>query len=163
MKVCFSRGRILRKDPGAFGKALFPSQVPKENVPSRPQRKQQRQRRRRAENDKQDGSQCSRREKGNRNNALWEIFREQRKWNLHFSKRAFQALVRETVAKLGRRGVKYRIQPLTFEVLQEAAENFLVYLLADANYCAIHRGRVTIITKDIQLSRRIRGRDRGLG
>ena len=41
--------------------------------------------------------------------------------------------------------------------LQEAAEAHLVGLLEDANLCAIHGKRVTIMPKDIQLARRIRG------
>lgn len=41
--------------------------------------------------------------------------------------------------------------------LQEAAEEYLVHLFEDANLCAIHAKRVTIMVKDIQLARRIRG------
>ena len=39
----------------------------------------------------------------------------------------------------------------------EAAESFLVQNFEDANLCAIHGKRVTIMPKDIQLARRIRG------
>ena len=41
--------------------------------------------------------------------------------------------------------------------LQEAAEAYLVGLFEDTNLCAIHAKRVTIMLKDIQLARRIRG------
>ena len=41
--------------------------------------------------------------------------------------------------------------------LQEAAEAYLVSLMEDTNLCAIHAKRVTIMPKDIQLARRIRG------
>ena len=41
--------------------------------------------------------------------------------------------------------------------LQEASEAYLVGLFADTNLCAIHAKRVTIMPKDIQLARRIRG------
>ena len=41
--------------------------------------------------------------------------------------------------------------------LQEAAEAYLVGLFKDTNLCAIHAKRVTIMPKDIQLARRIRG------
>jgi len=37
------------------------------------------------------------------------------------------------------------------------AEAYLVGLFEDANLCAIHAKRVTIMVKDIQLSRRVRG------
>lgn len=41
--------------------------------------------------------------------------------------------------------------------LQEAAESYLVTLFEDTNLCAIHAKRVTIMTKDLQLAKRIRG------
>jgi histone H3 len=41
--------------------------------------------------------------------------------------------------------------------LQEASEAFLVGLFEDTNFCAIHAKRVTIMPKDIQLARCIRG------
>ena len=41
--------------------------------------------------------------------------------------------------------------------LQEASEACLVGLFEDTNLCAIHAKRVTIMPKDIQLARRIRG------
>ncbi len=40
---------------------------------------------------------------------------------------------------------------------QEAAEAYLVSLFEDTNLCAIHAKRVTIMPKDMQLARRIRG------
>lgn len=40
---------------------------------------------------------------------------------------------------------------------QEASEAYLVGLFEDTNLCAIHAKRVTIMPKDIQLARRIRG------
>ena len=42
--------------------------------------------------------------------------------------------------------------------LQEAAEAYLVGLDEDANLCALHAKCVTIMPKDIQLARRIRGK-----
>ena len=41
--------------------------------------------------------------------------------------------------------------------LQEASEAYLVQLFEDTNLCGIHAKRVTIMPKDIQLARRIRG------
>ncbi|KAF4502819.1 Chitinase 1 [Fusarium agapanthi] len=41
--------------------------------------------------------------------------------------------------------------------VQEAAEAYMVHLFEDVNLCAIHAKRVTIMQKDIQLGRRIRG------
>ncbi len=53
----------------------------------------------------------------------------------------------------------FRWQPLAIEALQEAAEAMLVSVFEDANLCAIHAKRVTVMPKDIQLARRIRGRN----
>ena len=41
--------------------------------------------------------------------------------------------------------------------MQESAEAYLVGLFEDTNLCAIHAKRVTIMPKDMQLARRIRG------
>ncbi|XP_052849287.1 histone H3.3A [Drosophila gunungcola] len=46
---------------------------------------------------------------------------------------------------------------IIFFDLQEASEAYLVGLFEDTNLCAIHAKRVTIMPKDIQLARRIRG------
>ncbi|EMS58304.1 Histone H3 type 1 [Triticum urartu] len=50
-----------------------------------------------------------------------------------------------------------RFQSSAVSALQEAAESYLVGLFEDTNLCAIHAKRVTIMPKDIQLARRIRG------
>jgi len=50
-----------------------------------------------------------------------------------------------------------RFQANALEALQEAAEAYLIRLFEDTNLCAIHAKRVTIMPKDIQLARRIRG------
>ena len=44
-------------------------------------------------------------------------------------------------------------------VFIQAAEAFLVCLLSDAYLCTIHAKRVTLQVRDIQLARRLRGRD----
>ena len=41
--------------------------------------------------------------------------------------------------------------------IQFAAEDYMTGLMQDANYCAIHAKRVTLMVKDLQLARRIRG------
>ena len=50
-----------------------------------------------------------------------------------------------------------RFQSLAILGLQEATEAYLVSLFEDTNLCAIHAKRVTIMVKDMQLARRIRG------
>lgn len=50
-----------------------------------------------------------------------------------------------------------RYQAAALEALQQAAEAYLVGLFEDSNLCALHAKRVTIMPKDMQLARRIRG------
>ncbi|KAJ1552849.1 centromeric DNA-binding histone H3-like protein cse4, partial [Nowakowskiella sp. JEL0078] len=55
-----------------------------------------------------------------------------------------------------------RWQSSAILALQEASEAYIVHLLEDANLCTIHAKRVTLMQKDIQLARRIRGHIHGL-
>ncbi|KAG6849654.1 hypothetical protein H0H93_006575 [Arthromyces matolae] len=55
-----------------------------------------------------------------------------------------------------------RWQRSAIEALQEATEGYLVYLFEDAQLCALHTKRVTVMQRDMQLARRIRGQWRGL-
>ena len=66
----------------------------------------------------------------------------------------FQRLVREIAQDFK---TDLRFQSAAILCLQEAAEAYLVRLFDDANLCAIHARRVTIMPKDIFLARRIRG------
>ena len=50
-----------------------------------------------------------------------------------------------------------RFQSNAVLALQEASEAYLVGLFEDTNLCAIHAKRVTIMPRDMQLARRIRG------
>ena len=62
----------------------------------------------------------------------------------------FQRLVREIAQDFK---TDLRFQSAAILCLQEAAEAYLVRLFDDANLCAIHAKRVTILPKDIQLAR----------
>jgi histone H3 len=66
----------------------------------------------------------------------------------------FQRLVREITLNFD---VDLRFQQTALLALQEASEAYLVGLFQDTNLCALHAKRVTIMPKDIQLARRIRG------
>ena len=50
-----------------------------------------------------------------------------------------------------------RFQSLAILALQEACEAHLIGLFEDTNLCALHAKRVTIMPRDMQLARRIRG------
>ena len=54
----------------------------------------------------------------------------------------------------------YRWQGEALLALQEATEAHLVGLFEDTNLCAIHAQRVTIMPRDMQLARRVRGQGR---
>lgn len=77
----------------------------------------------------------------------------------------FSRLVREICGDILPHSVasSMRWQSQAIQALQESAEAFLVHLFEDTNLCAIHAKRVTIMQKDIQLARRIRGAWGGLG
>lgn len=54
-------------------------------------------------------------------------------------------------------------QSLDLSFCPQAAEAFLVHLFEDAYLLSLHAGRVTLFPKDVQLARRIRGIQEGLG
>ncbi|KAJ9150658.1 hypothetical protein NKR23_g3586 [Pleurostoma richardsiae] len=89
--------------------------------------------------------------------ALREIRRYQNSTDLLLLKLPFARLVREIAMTMRPRDEEMRWQSQAIQALQEAAEAFLVHLFEDTNLCAIHAKRVTIMQKDIQLARRIRG------
>ena len=86
--------------------------------------------------------------------ALREIRKYQKSTDLLLRKLPFQRLVREIAQEYK---ADLRFQSSAVLALQEAAEAYLVGLFEDTNLCAIHAKRVTIMTKDLQLARRIRG------
>ena len=86
--------------------------------------------------------------------ALNDICHFQKGTALLIRKLPFQRLVREIAQNYK---TDLRFQSAAVLCLQEAAEAYLVRLFNDANLCAIHTRRVTIMPKDIQLARRIRG------
>ena len=88
--------------------------------------------------------------------ALREIKKYQTNTELLLRKAPFQRLVRE-VAQTQDKALAHRWQASALLALQEATEAYLVHLLSDANLLALHAKRVTLMTRDLQLARRIRG------
>ena len=86
--------------------------------------------------------------------ALREIRKYQKSSDLLVRKLPFQRLVREIAQDFKQ---DLRFQSTAILALQEATEAYLVGLFEDTNLCAIHAKRVTIMPKDMQLARRIRG------
>ena len=86
--------------------------------------------------------------------ALRHIRKYQKSTELLIRKLPFQRLVREIAQDFK---TDLRFQSSAVMALQEASEAYLVGLFEDTNLCAIHAKRVTIMPRDIQLARRIRG------
>ena len=88
--------------------------------------------------------------------ALREIRRYQKSTDLLIRKAPFLRLYREILIN-DLEKTDFRVRAESALALQEATEAYLVGLFEDTNLCAIHAKRVTIMPKDIQLARRIRG------
>ena len=86
--------------------------------------------------------------------ALREIRRYQKSSELLIRRMPFQRLVRE-IAQTHNPYLQFQSGAIL--ALQESVEAYLVGLLEDSNLCAIHAKIVTIMPKDMQLARRIRG------
>lgn len=86
--------------------------------------------------------------------ALREIRKYQKSTELLIRKLPFQRLVRDLACDYKS---DLRFQSTAILALQEASEAYLVGLFEDTNLCAIHAKRVTIMPKDMQLCKRIRG------
>ncbi|KAJ8666155.1 hypothetical protein QAD02_007817 [Eretmocerus hayati] len=70
-------------------------------------------------------------------------------------KRTFQRIVRD-IARSFKEGIKF--QSAAVMALQEVSEQFLVEVFADANSCAQHVHRVTVIARDMELANLIRSK-----
>eukprot|EP01071_Lankesteria_metandrocarpae_P005931 Lankesteria_metandrocarpae@DN4175_c0_g1_i2.p1 len=91
--------------------------------------------------------------------ALLEIRMFQKSTELLIPKLPFARLVRELTVNFWPDGetVRYTMEALL--ALQQACEAYIVGIFEDSMLCAVHARRVTLQVKDIQLARRIRGRD----
>ncbi|XP_057638039.1 histone H3-like centromeric protein A [Chionomys nivalis] len=99
-----------------------------------------------------------------RRKFLWlkEVRKLQKSTDLLLRRQPFGRVVREICQKFTR-GVDFYWQAHALLALQEAAEAFLVHLFEDAYLLTLHARRVTLFPKDVQLARRIRGIEGGLG
>ena len=86
--------------------------------------------------------------------AIREIKRYQKATTFMLAKAPFQRFIRAICEGIDG---QLRFQSQALIALQEAAESYLTGLFEDANLCAIHASRVTVMKKDLDLARRIRG------
>ena len=86
--------------------------------------------------------------------ALKEIKKFKTSTDVLIRRLPFQRLVKE-IAQWIRADLRF--QSIAVKALQEAGENFLVRLLEQANLCTVYMKHATVMPKDIQLARGIRG------
>jgi histone H3 len=88
--------------------------------------------------------------------VISEIKRLQRDTNLLIPKLPFGRVVRDIVREVVG---ELRFASEALEALQSTVEAYLVGLFEDANLCAMHARRVTIMPRDMRLALRIRGEE----
>ena len=89
--------------------------------------------------------------------ALQEIRKYQKLYQLLIPKLPFLRVVREVTMDVTGKD-DFRWQSEAVMALQESSEAFLVGYMGDANSCAIHAKRVTIMPKDFHLVKKLRER-----
>ena len=97
--------------------------------------------------------------------ALQEIRRYQNGTELQIRKAPFSRLVRKITDDIQKGLNNDKVERWTGEALgalQEASEAYITSLFEDSNLAAIASKRVTVMPKDMQLIRRIRGEEDGL-
>ena len=87
--------------------------------------------------------------------ALREIRRYQKSTELLIRRAPFRRLIREVCENVMQRSLRF--QSSAMDAIQEASEAHLINVLEAANLVAIHSRRVTVMPRDIQLARRLRG------
>jgi histone H3 len=90
--------------------------------------------------------------------ALREIRYYQKSTELLIPQQPFRKLC---VQILRAKSDSCRLDLGALQALQQTAESFLVGLFEDAQVVAIHANRVTVKSEDLQLTRRLRGREMG--
>ena len=83
-----------------------------------------------------------------------EIRYFQKSTDLLILRRLFYRLVRELL-QVERSSLK--IQAYVVMALHEVSEAYLIWLLEGSHICKIHAKRITVMPKDMQLARQIRG------
>lgn len=94
--------------------------------------------------------------------VLREIKKYQASDKPMIAKTKFQRLVREIDAEVGVKNFnsneqQHRWSHAALEAIQEATEAYIVTVLSDANMCALHAKRETVMPRDLRLAQRLRG------
>ena len=91
-----------------------------------------------------------------RNKPLQRVKNQKNTDELSLKKQPFQRLVKDIVANYSG-GEPFRFTPQALQALHVATEDYLIGLFEDSYLCALHAKRVTLMRKDMNLARRIRG------
>ena len=86
--------------------------------------------------------------------ALRQIRKLQKGTDVLIRKAPFQRMIR-AVANGAKSGLRW--QAAACAAMQEATESYVIGVLSDANLCALHSRRVTLMPRDLFLARRLRG------
>lgn len=104
----------------------------------------------------QKGHTVSRKSFEMRNKPLQRIKNKKNIDELSIRKMPFQRLIREIVMNYSP-DIPFRFTPQALLALHIASEDYLISLFEDSYLCALHAKRVTLMRKDMNLARRIRG------
>jgi histone H3/H4 len=94
--------------------------------------------------------------------AIREIKRYQASTDLLIPRKPFSIAVNGIYASMVAEGTAspgYKFGSEAMEATQCACEDYLVDLFQDSLLCTLHRSRITLATKDMQLARKIRRED----
>ena len=91
-----------------------------------------------------------------RNKPFHRIKNQKNTDELSIRKLPFQRIVRDIVSNYST-DEPFRFTPQALQALHVASEDYLVGLFEDSYLCALHAKRVTLMRKDMNLARRIRG------
>lgn len=92
--------------------------------------------------------------KRRKNNVLREIRYLQLSHHTLIAKAPLARVIYEILQEIS---YELRVSKESLSCLHEAAEIYLTQLFDDANRCSIHRNRATLMVKDLELVRRLRG------
>jgi len=87
--------------------------------------------------------------------ALRQIRKMQKGTDTLIARAPFARLVKQIAAAQSVNG--FRWQRSALAAAHEATEAYIIGLLGDANLCALHARRVTMMPRDLHLARRLRG------
>ena len=86
--------------------------------------------------------------------AMKQIREFQKSVNLLIPRAPFQRVIKEKALRENR---EIRFQSAAIQAIQEAAEAHITSVMEDSNLICLHANRVTLMGKDLNLARRIRG------